>query len=69
MRKSVSAEVNYGIRFKDDQELDNFLHQLCAEVHSRLMEVSAKGKTITLKMMVRAPEAPVETAKFMVDIN
>lgn len=34
-------------------------------MHSRLTEISAKGKTITLKYMVRAPEAPVETAKFM----
>lgn len=57
--------MNYGIRFKDDLEFDNFLHQLCAEVHSRLTEISAKGKTITLKYMVRAAEAPVETAKFM----
>lgn len=65
MRKSVSSEVNYGIRFKEEHELDNFLNQLCAEVHSRLIEISAKGKTITLKYMVRAAEAPVETAKFM----
>lgn len=65
VRKSVSAEVNYGIRFKEDHELNNFLHQLCAEVQNRLNEISAKGKTITLKYMVRAEEAPVETAKFM----
>lgn len=65
MRKSVSSEVNYGIRFKEEHELDSFLNQLCAEVHSRLMEISAKGKTITLKYMVRAAEAPIETAKFM----
>lgn len=65
MRKSVSAEVNYGIRFKDDQEFDKFLHQLCTEVHSRLTEISAKGKTITLKYMVRAAEAPAEAAKFL----
>lgn len=29
------------------------------------MEISSKGKTITLKYMVRAQDAPVETAKFM----
>lgn len=61
----MSAEVNYGIRFKDNQDLENFLHQLCTEVHNRLTELSAKGKTITLKYMVRAAEAPIETAKFM----
>lgn len=52
-RKSVSAEVNYGIRFKDKTELENFLVQLCQEVHSRLESVKMKGKCITLKLMVR----------------
>lgn len=65
IRKSVSAEVNYGIRFTETIELDNFLRQLCTEVHNRLNEIGAKGKTITLKFMVRAPDAPIETAKFM----
>lgn len=65
VRKSVSAEVNYGIRFTEDHELETFMHQLCAEVHSRLTEIEARGKSITLKYMVRAADAPVETAKFM----
>lgn len=65
MRKSVSAEVNYGIRFTEEHELDAFLGQLCAEVHSRLTEIAARGKSVTLKYMVRAADAPVETAKFM----
>lgn len=65
MRKSVSAEVNYGIRFTEVDALDTFLRQLCLEVHNRLIEYHTKGKTITLKYMVRAEEAPVETAKFM----
>ncbi|XP_055914234.1 DNA repair protein Rev1 [Eupeodes corollae] len=65
VRKSVSAEVNYGIRFKTQTELETFLLQLCTEVHSRLTNIKRKGKCITLKMMVRAKEAPVETSKFM----
>lgn len=65
VRKSVSAEVNYGIRFTEEQEHNNFLNQLCTEVQHRLIEISAKGKTITLKYMVRAKGAPIETAKFM----
>ncbi|ALC43278.1 Rev1 [Drosophila busckii] len=64
-RKSVSAEVNYGIRFTQAQELDTFLRQLCTEVHNRLLEIKRKAKTITLKLMVRAADAPVETSKFM----
>lgn len=65
VRKSVSAEVNYGIRFTETHELDTFLRQLCTELHNRLIEYRAKGKTITLKYMVRAADAPVETAKYM----
>lgn len=64
-RKSVSAEVNYGIRFAQHAELDTFLRQLCVEVHNRLMECRRRGKSVTLKLMVRAADAPVETAKFL----
>uniref|UniRef100_A0A1I8PNV4 DNA repair protein REV1 n=1 Tax=Stomoxys calcitrans TaxID=35570 RepID=A0A1I8PNV4_STOCA len=65
IRKSVSAEVNYGIRFKTYAELETFLKQLCQEVHRRLLNIKRKTKCITLKLMVRAEEAPVETSKFM----
>ena len=34
-RKSVSAEVNYGIRFETRADSDKFIAQLCGEVHSR----------------------------------
>lgn len=34
-------------------------------MHSRLIEIKRKTKLITLKLMVRAAEAPVETSKFM----
>ncbi|KAL2718327.1 DNA repair protein Rev1 isoform X1 [Vespula squamosa] len=65
VRKSVSAEVNYGIRFENNGEAVDFLKKLCIEVHSRLKKANAKGRCITLKLMVRAKEAPVETVKFM----
>ncbi|KPJ12153.1 DNA repair protein REV1 [Papilio machaon] len=65
IRKSVSAEVNYGIRFETNDQCFHFLKQLSAEVHSRMQQFKVLGKCITLKLMVRAEEAPVETAKFM----
>lgn len=61
----MSAEVNYGIRFTKYEELEKFLQQLSVEVHNRLIEIKRKAKSITLKLMVRAAEAPVETSKFM----
>ncbi|XP_050677411.1 DNA repair protein Rev1 [Leptidea sinapis] len=65
VRKSVSAEVNYGIRFENNEQCYNFIKQLSAEVHSRMEQFKVVGKCITLKLMVRAKDAPVETAKFM----
>lgn len=58
-------EVNYGIRFTTNDELEAFLKQLCTEVHIRLMEIKRRGKSITLKYMIRSKDAPLETAKFM----
>ncbi|XP_026730561.1 DNA repair protein REV1 [Trichoplusia ni] len=65
VRKSVSAEVNYGIRFENSNQCTDFLKQLSAEVHTRMQQFKVVGKCITLKLMVRDEEAPVETAKFL----
>ncbi|XP_014250189.1 DNA repair protein REV1 isoform X2 [Cimex lectularius] len=65
VRKSVSADVNYGIRFTDDQERDIFLRNLSQEVSNRLEAVMMKGRSITLKLMVKSKEAPEETAKYL----
>ncbi|XP_064611055.1 DNA repair protein REV1-like [Liolophura sinensis] len=64
-RKSVSAEINYGIRFKQDSDAVKFLGELAEEVHNRLEKTHSKGKSITLKLKVRREDAPVETAKFL----
>ncbi|KNZ57145.1 hypothetical protein VP01_222g4 [Puccinia sorghi] len=69
-RKSVSAVVNYGIRFKTtdqggDDDVLVFLQQLGQEVSRRLNEVGVSGRQLTLKIMRRAPNAPVETRKYM----
>ncbi|XP_076240106.1 rev1 DNA directed polymerase [Calliopsis andreniformis] len=65
IRKSVSAEVNYGIRFESNEDAIDFLKKLCVEVCNRLKKANARGRCITLKLLVRAKEAPKETAKFM----
>ncbi|XP_076319010.1 DNA repair protein REV1-like isoform X2 [Tachypleus tridentatus] len=64
-RKSVSAEVNYGIRFEKFSEAVEFIKELSMEVHQRLQKVGMKGRSITLKLKIRKKDAPVETAKFM----
>lgn len=52
LRKSVSAEVNYGIRFKTDADVDGFLRRIVKEVYLRLLDAGMKGKNFTLKYMV-----------------
>jgi len=57
--------MNFGIRFTNSAECEQFLRQLSDEVTKRLIEIKRKAKSINLKIMVRAAEAPVETSKYM----
>ncbi|MGH0166337.1 UNVERIFIED_CONTAM: hypothetical protein FKN15_065572 [Acipenser sinensis] len=63
-RKSVSAEINYGIRFTQTAEAEAFLLNLSEEIQRRLVAAGVKGKRLTLKVMVRKAGAPVEPAKY-----
>ena len=45
--------------------MNSFIAQVTQEVHERMDRINVKGKTITLKLKVRAKNAPVETAKFL----
>lgn len=54
----MSAEVNYGIRFVSHDEALTFLNQLSEEVASRLKDTGMKAKCVTLKLLIRAEEAP-----------
>lgn len=65
IRKSVSAEVNWGIRFISQAQADDFVQSLCAELHRRLVENLVKGKQLTLKVMRRASDAPLEPVKHL----
>lgn len=65
LRKSVSAEVNWGIRFVSKAQAEDFVQSLCAELHRRLVENLVKGKQLTLKVMRRASDAPLEPVKHL----
>lgn len=65
LRKSVSAEVNWGIRFVNQAQAEDFVQSLCAELHRRLVENLVKGKQLTLKVMRRASDAPLEPVKHL----
>ncbi|AEO53961.1 hypothetical protein MYCTH_2295926 [Thermothelomyces thermophilus ATCC 42464] len=65
VRKSVSADVNWGIRFVNQEEAEEFVRNLCKELERRLLNEGVKGKHLTMKIMRRALDAPLDPAKHL----
>lgn len=65
LRKSVSAEVNWGIRFVTQEQADEFVQSMCEELHKRLMNERVKGRQLTMKIMRRAADAPLDPPKHL----
>lgn len=65
IRKSVSAEVNWGIRFVTQDQAEEFVQSLCDELHKRLITEQVKGRQLTMKIMRRATDAPLDPPKHL----
>ncbi|KAL1310927.1 hypothetical protein AAFC00_001151 [Neodothiora populina] len=65
MRKSVSAEVNWGVRFENQEQVDEFIQSLCGELQRRLLKEGVKGRQLTMKVMRRSPDAPLDPPKHL----
>ncbi|CAK1366908.1 unnamed protein product [Cercospora beticola] len=65
VRKSVSAEVNWGVRFENQDQVDEFMNGLSGELHKRLAKERVKGKQLTMKVMKRAADAPLDPPKHL----
>ncbi|RMX65532.1 hypothetical protein DD238_004915 [Peronospora effusa] len=65
MRKSVSAVVNFGIRFENWENATVFLSALGEELSHRLRNLKVRTQCVTLLIKKRAEGAPVEPSKFM----
>ncbi|KAI8632181.1 impB/mucB/samB family protein [Xylariaceae sp. FL1651] len=65
IRKSISAEVNWGIRFISQDEAEEFVFNLCKEVEKRLLNEQVKGKQLTMKIMRRSLDAPLDPPKHL----
>ncbi|KAJ4347310.1 deoxycytidyl transferase [Didymosphaeria variabile] len=65
VRKSVSAEVNWGVRFENQAQADEFIESLCGELQKRLLKEKVKGKQFTMKIMRRSPAAPLDPPKHL----
>ncbi|MCO5551215.1 hypothetical protein L7F22_004714 [Adiantum nelumboides] len=63
-RKSIGAEVNWGVRFSSTSDAEHFLTKLCEEVSERLQSTLVAGRTFTLKLKKRK-KGSAEPQKFM----
>ncbi len=55
--------LQYGIRFENNEQAEAFIYQLAEEVARRLDNIDMRGRSLTLKIMTRDPNAPVEAPK------
>ncbi|RDL34534.1 DNA repair protein [Venustampulla echinocandica] len=65
VRKSVSAEINWGIRFTSQAEAEEFVQKLCIELKQRLVDQRVKGRQLTMKIKKRAGDAPLDPPKHL----
>ncbi|KAF9425206.1 deoxycytidyl transferase [Podila epigama] len=54
-RQSVSAEISWGVRFENQQQLEVFIHDLSVEVSKRLKDIERVAKAVVVKVMKRNP--------------
>ena len=55
--------MQYGIRFENNAQAEAFVYQMAEEVSRRLKNIDMRGRSLTLKVLVRDPKAPVEAPK------
>ena len=65
VRKSVSAEVNWGVRFETQEQAEEFVENLCGELNRRLLKENVRGRHLTMKIMRRSPDAPIDPPKHL----
>lgn len=64
-KKSLSVDMNFGIRLKNSSDAEELLQQLAEEMERRLKESKSKGKSLCLKLKIRKPTASSDTMKYL----
>ena len=65
VRKSLSININWGVRFDESVEVEQFLERLSKVMNKRLEDARMIGGSVSLKLALRHPKAPVDPAKFL----
>ncbi|AET39843.1 deoxycytidyl transferase Ecym_5052 [Eremothecium cymbalariae DBVPG len=64
-RKSISAEINWGLRFDSIHEIDSFIDEMVRYLAKRLSEKKLETSQVKLKIMRRSPHAAIEPVKYL----
>ncbi|ORX58569.1 hypothetical protein BCR36DRAFT_409079, partial [Piromyces finnis] len=56
-RRSISAEITWGIRFNNDEQFKKFINDLAIEVSERMKRENKKGQKLTIKLKIRYEDA------------
>ncbi|CAL9731504.1 DNA repair protein Rev1p [Monosporozyma unispora] len=65
-KKSISLEINWGIRFQTMKQIDQFLARATTYlIETKLIPDSYRASSITLKILKRAQGAPIDPPKYL----
>ena len=64
-RKSFSIDVNWGVRFENQEQAEKFVMDLAEELETRMKKEGVSGRHLTIKIKRRAVDAPIVTPKFL----
>lgn len=64
-RKTVSVEVNFGIRFDTFPQVELFLMNVAKELQTRMINIGVCGSRLSLKLAKRQPNSPVNPPKYL----
>lgn len=64
VQKNVSVDMNYSVRCQNAKDLCDYLEGISVQVSNRMKERNYIGCHLTLKLLIRHPDAPVDPDKF-----
>lgn len=60
-RKTISVDLTYGVRFNTDAQFSKFIGDVARELCERCKKIGKFGKSLTIKIWVRHPDAKPTT--------
>ncbi|RPA89231.1 hypothetical protein L873DRAFT_1722792 [Choiromyces venosus 120613-1] len=64
-RKTISVDVNYGVRFVTQEQVDKFVMEVAGLLQRRMEKEGVKAKKLYLQVKKRAAGAPMMTTKHL----